>query len=118
MFGIFIRDVAKGNPGEFLRWDMHVAPIIRLEDSELYILDPLLSHEPMKMDAVHADLGNPNNRKQHPTDGRIIASELTGFVTCEPETYDLLHDCFEPVNNPTDPDIVDVDWETEDALNL
>ena len=58
------------------------------------------------------------DRKQHPTDGRIIASELTGFVTCEPETYDLLHDCFEPVNNPTDPDIVDVAWETEEALNL
>ena len=118
MFGIFIRDVKKGTPGEFLRWDMHVAPIIRLEDSELYILDPLLSEGPMKKGEVHAELGNTANKKEHPTDGRVIASELTGYVTCEPETYDILHDCFEPSNNPTDPDIVDIPWETQETLDL
>ena len=118
MFGIFIRDVQKGTPGEFLRWDMHVAPIIKLQDSELYILDPMVSKVPMKKADFHAEIGNPENKKTHPTDGRVIASELTGYVTCKPETFDVLHDCFEPANNPTDPGIVNIPWETNEVLNL
>ena len=115
MFGTFIRDVQKGTPGEFVRWDMHVAPIIKLQDSELYILDPMIRNVPMKKADFHAEIGNPENKKPHPTDGTVIASELTGYVTCKPETYDVLHDCFEPANNPTDPDIVK---ETNEVLNL
>ena len=118
MFGIFVRDVQKGTPEEFVRWNMHVAPIIKLQDSELYILDPMMKEVPMKKVAYHAEIGNPENKKTDPTDGKVYVSKLTGYITCKPETFDILHDCFEPANNPTDPDIVDIPWETKEVLNL
>merc|ERR1719436_243186 len=78
----------------------------------------MVSKVPMKKADFHAEIGNPENKKTHPTDGRVIASELTGYVTCKPETFDVLHDCFEPANNPTDPGIVNIPWETNEVLNL
>ena len=112
MFGSFIRKIKKGKPGEFVRWTMHVAPIIRLKDSELYILDPLLSDGPMKKDEYHAEIGNANHMS--------IRSRLTGYVTCVPETYANNYDCFEPKNNANDPNIEDDDltFDTKAALDL
>ena len=107
MFGIFVRKVKKGNAEEFVRWKMHVAPIIRLKDSELYILDPLLSEGPMKKNEYHAEIGNPENEMENPINHVIIKSHLDGYVTCTPETYDIEHDCFEPANNADDPEIND-----------
>ena len=94
---------------------MHVAPIIRLKDSELYILDPLVSEGPMKKDEYHAEIGNAN----HPSNP-LIRSRLDGYVTCVPETYDHNHDCFEPKNNANDPKIQDdnLSSDTKKALDL
>ena len=117
MYGTFIYKVEKGDPGETVRWKFHVAPIIKLKDSELYLLDPLISEGPMKKNEYHAKIGNPENQQQHPIHNTLIRSELTGYVTCKPETYDFEHDCFEPANNvdpyPDDPDI-----DTEKAIEI
>ena len=98
MFGSFIRTVKKGKPGEFVRWTKHVAPIIRLKDTELYILDPLLSDGSMKKDEFHAEIVNANHMS--------IRSRLDGYVTCVPDTY---ANCFEPKNKANDPNIEDDD---------
>ena len=119
MFGEFVRKVKKGNFEEFVRWKMHVAPIIRLKDSELYILDPLVSEGPMKKNEFHAEIGNPENEQENPINHDIIKSHLDGYVTCTPETYDIDHDCFEPANNADDPDIndaTDIPIDTNTAL--
>ena len=112
MFGVFVRNVNKRNAEDFVRWKMHVAPIIRLKDSELYILDPLLSDGPMKKDEYHAEIGNANHMS--------IRSRLTGYVSCVPETYANNYDCFEPKNNANDPNIEDDDlsFDTKAALFL
>ena len=73
-----------------------------LDDAQLYILDPVMSNRPMKKNEYHSELKGTAN------------SDLTGFVTCEPETYDNRHDCFDPKNNPS----TDIEGETRTLLTL
>ena len=85
VYGNFVYLVKKGSPGEKLTWTYHVTPIIKLKDGELYVLDPLISHRPIKK----ADYFNLLKS----TEG----SQITGYVTCKPGTYDgSATDCFNP----------------------
>ena len=83
MFGSFERTF----DGQAITWAYHVAPIIKLNDGELYILDPVLSDKPMKKDAYHSEMAGGS-------------SKLNGYVTCQPDTYDEKDDCFDSQNNP------------------
>ena len=83
MFGTFVRKF----DGQTITWNYHVAPIIKLNDGELYILDPVVSDKPMKKDAYHSEIGGES-------------SKLNGYVTCQPDTYDEKDDCFDSKNNP------------------
>ena len=120
MFGQFIRREQNGFERDVLRWGFHVAPIIRLADLSLYILDPLLSEGPMTKEDAHLEIGNPNNNGYHPDYGHFLSSYLTGYVTCKPETYDHDDDCFEPDNTPSKPDYEHdvIIFDTDSVLDL
>ena len=106
MFGALIIDVENGTPGEKLAWAYHVAPIIRLRDQQLYVMDPLISDRPVTKATAHAELGNPDMDYEDPSGtGITISGQITGYVTCKPETYDRYYDCFDPRNNPNDEDL-------------
>ena len=47
MFGEFTRVFPGVGQPELTEWHYHVAPIVALEDAQLYILDPALSDRPM-----------------------------------------------------------------------
>lgn len=90
LFGTFVRTVDAGTT----IWRYHVAPIIKLGDGELYILDPVVHDEPMKKDVYHSELENDANNGVNPETGEQITSKLTGYVTCKPHTYEETDDCF------------------------
>ena len=100
LFGTFVRTVDAGTT----LWRYHVAPIIKLGDGGLYILDPVVHDEPMKKDAYHAEMENDANNGVNPETGEEITSKLNGYVTCKPYTYEETDDCFnsEPDDLKTD----------------
>ena len=71
-----------------ITWGQHVAPIVKLKDNELYILDPLISNTPMKLDDYHLALES-------------TGSKISGYVTCQPDTYVQFDDCFNPDKEST-----------------
>ena len=68
-------------------WVYHVAPIIRLNDGSLYVLDPALSANALAKEEWYA--------KMTQTDKAYIS----GFVTCKANTYMHYNSCFDPVKN-------------------
>ena len=85
--------------GEII-WDYHVAPIIRLKDDRLYILDPALSANPIMQDDWYKMLvTNPNlhNLNRHNT-----GSGITGSVSCVETAISYYSNCFnvEQVDEP------------------
>ena len=90
VFGIFVRTIDALTKV----WRYHVAPIIKIEDGELYILDPVVHDEPMKKDAYHAELESDANKGVDPETGQEETSKLNGFATCKPYTYEETDDCF------------------------
>ena len=55
--------------------------------TDLYILDPLMGHKPLKKDEYHRML-----------EVEILNTRgsISGYVTCRPDTYDNADDCFNP----------------------
>ena len=67
-------------------WSYHVAPIVRLNDGKLYILDPALSGDAIEKEKWYGLMSeNPE-------------SKITGYVTCEHGTYFQHSLCFEPAS--------------------
>ena len=59
----------------------HVAPALKIsEKAALYILDPSISSIPLTKSEYH----------------EIFRGMITGYVTCESDTYDHQDDCFNP----------------------
>ena len=61
-----------------------MAPIVRLNDGKLYILDPALSGDAIEKEKWH------NLMSENPE------AKITGYVTCEHGTYFQHSRCFEP----------------------
>ena len=88
MFGTLLRNF----DGKILQWEYHVAPIIKIncpggctgKDGDLYVLDPVISSEPMLKDDYHAELESE------------FGSQITGFVTCKGNAYTEESNCFDP----------------------
>ena len=74
----------------WVRWSYHVAPIVKLNDHKLYVLDPALSPHPIEKEMWHQLCTNG----RYPGD---LQSRLTGYVTCEHDTYAPHQDCFNPI---------------------
>ena len=93
MYGAFSHTYGTINGVVEVNWNWHVAPIVKLRDNELYILDPLMGSKPLKKDDYHLMLsvGIINAQGTGGTQGTI-----TGYVTCRPDTYDNNDDCFNP----------------------
>ena len=94
---VFGRLAAESNStlNGIVRWRYHVAPIVRLKDGKLYILDPALSADPIEKEKWY---------------GLMLAqpeSDITGYVTCEHATYHIWKSCFHPMQ--VDPDYLEGD---------
>ena len=98
VFGRFGRSGLEDVNGEVIIWTYHVAPIIKLGngegDGELYVLDPVLSSEPMLKHDYHKAL--ESSKLTDPVTKKVITSQLTGFVTCKTNTVDTKQKCFHP----------------------
>ena len=83
---VFGKLVAKNNNtlDGVVTWTYHVAPMVRLNDGKLYILDPALSANPIEKEKWY--------RLMRATPD----STITGYVTCESGTYFQHSRCFEP----------------------
>ena len=67
-----------------VRWRYHVAPIVRLNDGMLYILDPALSANAIGKDSWYRLMDS------------LPGSRITGYVTCDSATYGSASYCFHP----------------------
>ena len=84
------------DPGPFERtWGYHVAPIIKIEKED-YILDPGVSGSPMK----RADWYHLLSKHTSQYSSTKEVGKITGYVTCETNTYAVGHDCMKPPFNP------------------
>ena len=87
-------DLYQNYDGDTLRWSYHVAPIIKIKcpggctgkGGDLYVLDPVISSEPMLKDDYHAELESNEESRSH----------ITGFVTCKANTFSFRCKCFFP----------------------
>ena len=103
IFGNLVHNVKEmGKKVKQITWAQHVVPIVKLNDNQLYILDPLISNTPMKRDDYHLAL-------------KSTGSEITGYVTCQPDTYDQFDDCFNPEKEST---LMDFESDKLTFLNL
>ena len=68
-------------------WWFHVALIIRLDDGKLYVLDPALN-----ADAVEKE-------KWYSLMTVTTEANISGFVTCNTDTYHYFDSCFNPSKN-------------------
>ena len=68
-------------------WGYHVAPIVRLNDEKLYVFDPALSDDAIPKEEWYALM------TQKPS------SFVSGFVTCDANTYREFNSCFKPKKN-------------------
>ena len=78
---------------EWIYWNYHVAPIVRLNDGKLYVFDPALGGNAIPKEEWYSDM----TLKQ--------SSSISGFVTCEANTYSPLNSCFHPTKH-TDDEII------------
>ena len=73
-----------------VRWRYHVAPMVRLNDGKLYILDPALSADPIEKEKwyglMKANTSIPG-----------LKAKITGYITCESATYHAGSSCFQPM---------------------
>ena len=68
-------------------WWFHVALIVRLDDGKLYVLDPALN-----ADAVEKE-------KWYSLMTVTKEASISGFVTCDTDTYHYFDSCFNPSKN-------------------
>ena len=68
-------------------WRFHVAPIVRLNDGNLYVLDPALGGNAIPKEEWYALM------TQKPS------NFISGFVTCDTNTYREFNSCFKPKKN-------------------
>ena len=77
-----LRAKSSSKPGGIVRWIWHVAPMVRLNNGKLYIMDPALNGDAVEKDVWY----------------KLMLSEpdanITGFVTCDSETYKEFSSCF------------------------
>ena len=83
-----------GEPG-YVRWNFHVAIIVRVklsDSNKLYILDPSLSRVPLTKEQWYSTLeGSPWQSV-----GLRLRGSVTGYITCETNTYENDDDCLNP----------------------
>ena len=65
-------------------WSYHVAPIVRLNDDKLYVLDPSLSADAVTKEEWYALMSGHEQ------------ANISGFVTCDTKTYVPSDSCFSP----------------------
>ena len=88
-FGELIAQTPNARKNGQVRWRYHVAPIVKLNDDQFYILDPALSADPIAKDEWYGMIvTTPNQYK--------VKSATTGLVTCWPNTYTPIDECFDP----------------------
>ena len=76
-------------------WSYHVAPIIKLQNGEHYILDPAVSSTPITKDQWYQLLSQDSR------------AQITGYVTCKENAVGMnWDDC---LNSDFDEDINEVD---------
>ena len=64
-----------------VKWGFHVVPILKISGNEnSYLLDPSISSNPLTKSEYHNMFGNM----------------ISGYVTCESNTYNKGDDCFAP----------------------
>ena len=80
-----LRATSPSIPGGIVYWNFHVAPMVRLNDNRLYILDPALCANPIEKEEWYKLMMLTHE------------ASITGFVTCEPNTYDEESSCFNPL---------------------
>ena len=68
-------------------WWFHVAPIVRLDDGKLYVLDPTLGADAVEKEEWYALMT------------RTKEANISGFVTCDTNTYHYYDECFDPSKN-------------------
>ena len=83
IFGELHYETKNARNGKDVSWDFHVAPALKIsEKNELYILDPSISPIPLTKSEYH----------------KKFRGTITGYVTCDSDTYDQLDDCFNPTS--------------------
>ena len=76
--------VDSGGGNGIASWRYHVAPIIRLRDGKLYVLDPALSANPIEKESWYKMMTE------------LPGSTITGYVTCKSHTYYPSNICLSP----------------------
>ena len=71
----------------FVFWWFHVAPIVRLNDGKLYVLDPILDANPVEKKEWYSLMTQTDE------------ANISGFVTCDSNTYHYYDSCFNPSKN-------------------
>ena len=67
--------------GNVVTWGYHVVPILKLLGNEnLYILDPSIRPNPLTKSEYH----------------NIFGGRISGYVTCDSNTYNIGDDCLAP----------------------
>ena len=83
-------------------WGWHVAPIVRLNDGNLYVFDPALGGNAIPKQEWYALMTQK------------ASSHISGFVTCDANTYRLESSCFHPTRRTDE----ETKCENEMYLNL
>jgi len=83
VFGDYLKAKSDSTVNGYVEWVWHVAPIVRLRDGKLYVLDPSLSANPIEKESWHELM------TEYP-------GKVTGYVTCESNTYLAWDECFNP----------------------
>ena len=88
MFGRMHYVTTNARNGIDVVWENHVVPALRISEnslsSELYLLDPSISEIPLTKSAYHENFS------------KNLTHRITGYVTCESDTYHVNYDCFNP----------------------
>ena len=81
IFGDLAYETDNVRRGNVVSWGFHVVPILKLSANEnLYILDPSISPDPLTKSEYHY----------------IFRGRISGYVTCDSNTYNIGDDCFAP----------------------
>jgi len=87
---------------EWIGWNYHVAPIVRLNDGKLYVFDPALGGNALPKEEWYTVM------TQKPS------SNISGFVSCEANTYSPSSSCFHPMKHTDE----EIKCDNEYYLNL
>ena len=81
IFGDLHYETKNAINGKDVSWGFHVAPALKISGkNELYILDPSIRPIPLTKSEYHEK----------------FRGAITGYVTCDSDTYNHQDDCFNP----------------------